>query len=104
MPEGLSALSMQVGMAIEHIRTVDRDVEKLRKEQQDHAQRLAALERGKERSRLASLMREVATPREWATALVIALLALWGIVTPEEARDKVRSVLNLPPLNQRGPG
>lgn len=104
MPEGLSALSMQVGMAIEHIRTVDRDVEKLRKEQQDHAQRLAALERGKERSRLASLMREVTTPREWATALVIALLALWGIVTPEEARDKVRSVLSLPPLNQRGPG
>ncbi len=104
MPEGLSALSMQVGMAIEHIRTVDRDVGKLRKEQQDHAQRLAALERGKERSRLASLMREVATPREWATALVIALLALWGIVTPEEARDKVRSVLSLPPLNQRGPG
>ena len=84
--EGLSALSMQVGILSERQRAMDR--------------RLINLERRKEGSRLAGLVREVATPREWFAALAIALLALWGIVTPEDVRDKVRAYLDLPPLSR----
>lgn len=88
--EGLSALSMQVGMLTERLRAMD--------------ERLTDLERRKEGPGLAGLLREVATPREWAAAFLVALLALWGIVTPDDVRDKARALLDLPPLEQRGPG
>lgn len=52
--EGLSALSMQVGMLTERLRAMD--------------ERLTELERRKEDLGLAGLLREVATPREWAAA------------------------------------
>lgn len=104
MHEGLSALSMQVGMAIGHIRAQQRELDDLRMWRRRTEQRLKALETPQDRPRLAGLIREIATPREWATALVVALLALWGIVTPEEIRDKVRSALDLPPIIRHGPG
>lgn len=88
--EGLSALSMQVGMLTERLRAMDK--------------RLTDLERRKEGLGLAGLLREVATPREWAAAALVALLALWGIVTPDDVRDRARALLDLPPLEQHGPG
>jgi len=102
--EGLSALSMQVGMAIEHIRAMDREMEYLRMWRRRTEQRLEALESRKGRPWLGKTMLEVATPREWSIAMAIALLAIWGILTPEDVRDKVRDYLDLPPLNRLGPG
>jgi hypothetical protein len=102
--EGLSALSMQVGMAIEHIRAMDRELEYLRMWRRRTDQRLEALETHRKRPRLAGLAREVASPREWSIGLAIALLAIWGILSPEDVRDKIRDYLDLPPLNRLGPG
>ena len=87
--EGLSALSMQVGILTERLRAMDK--------------RLTDLERRKEGPGLAGLLREVATPREWASAVLVALLALWGIVTPDEARSTIRGVIGLAPLQTPAP-
>lgn len=97
MDEGLSALSMQVGMLTERQRAMD-------ERQRTMDRRLKALESPQDRPGLAKTLRAIATPREWAAVLAVALLALMGIVTPEEVRDKIRSVLDLPPIIRQGPG
>lgn len=45
------------------------------------------------------LLLEIASPREWAIAILVAALSLWGIVTPEEVRNKARDLLGLAPLS-----
>ena len=104
MPDGMSALSMQVGMAIEHIRAQDRELEHLRMRMRRTDQRLDALELSSKRRSLGNRMRDIASPREWAIALLVVTGAIWGIITPEEVRDEIRSLIGLPPPNQQGPG
>ena len=91
--EGLSALFMRVGELSEGQRAIYQ-------RQRIMDKRLTELERRKDGSRLAGLIREVATPREWCAILLVVLGAIWGIVTPEDVRDKVRSFLDLPPLSR----
>lgn len=106
MEDGLSALSMQVGMAVERLRTVQRDQDGLRKWAGQMDKRVRDLERAQTRPKetIRSLMREIATPREWAMALAVAVLALWGIITPEDIRDMTRAALGLEQRALHAPG
>ena len=45
-----------------------------------------------------------ASPREWAMALAVTVLALWGIITPEDIRDLTRSALGLEQRVLHAPG
>ena len=104
MEDGLSALSLQVGMAVERLRTVQRDQDGLRKWAIQVDKKVRDLERAQKRPKAGDLLREIASPREWAMALAVTVLALWGIITPEDIRDLTRSTLGLEQRALHAPG
>ena len=51
-----------------------------------------------------NILREIATPREWSLALIVTVLAIWGVITPEDIRDMTRAALGLEPRVLHAPG
>ena len=102
MDGSMSALSMQVGMAVERLRGQQRDLDDLKTWREGTEKRLASLE-AKPKASLKGLMLELYSPKQWATIIAVVLASLWGIVTPDEARNSIRGVIGLAPFHTPAP-
>lgn len=103
MEDGFSALSMHMGTALEKLREHQRELNALKTWRDKTDERLATLEAQAKGSAFRRFLLELYTPKQWGMIALVAIAALWGIVTPEEARDKVRSLLSLAPSSTHAP-